>query len=224
MNHHPSRAMPSTMSGPAARCAVGAMALLLATGGCSLIASRPGSTQWTVDAVTSVPSTEGAPVLGQVGVARPRIAAPWNSDALVYQHANGEARADIYNGWVMPIDQILQAQMVDLLAQAKAAQSVTIAGLFGSDQLSLVSSVRTFGALFAEDRTGVTRVKLHVLLLQRTSEDPRVVLDRTYEHETPLASDDAAGVVKGLSDAYGQCLRDLARDLRAVPADALAKP
>jgi ABC-type uncharacterized transport system auxiliary subunit len=193
-------------------------------GGCSLIASRPGSTQWTIDAVASVPTAEGTPTLGQLGVNRPRMAAPWNSDTLVYHHANGEARADIYNGWVVPIDQILQAQMVDVLAQAKAAQSVTLAGLYGADQLNLVSSVRTFGAFFGDDRQGVTRVKFHVLLLQRTTEDPRIVMDCTYEHESPLANDDAAGVIKGLSADYGQCLRDLVRDLRALPADALAKP
>ena len=51
-----------------------------------------------------------------------------------------------------------------------------------------------------------------------------MLMDRLYEHEVPVASDDAAGVVKGLSDAYGQCLRDLVRDLRAIQAEAIAKP
>jgi len=224
MTHSTQRTTSKTMKGFRGFAAIGLSAAVLGLPGCSLLTSRPGSTQWTIDAAASVPSAEGTPTLGQLGVARPRMAAPWNSDTLVYHHANGEARADIYNGWVMPIDQILQAQMVDVLAQAKAAQSVTLAGLYGSDQLNLVSSVRAFGAFFDDDRKGVTRVKLHVLLLQRTAEDPRIVMERTYEHESPVASDDAAGVVKGLSDAYGQCLRDLVRDLRAVPADALAKP
>jgi ABC-type uncharacterized transport system auxiliary subunit len=225
MTNAMSRVQRIFTSGAIARVAASMLVLgASAAGGCSLIASRPGSTQWTIDAVASVPSSEGAPVLTQLGVARPRMAAPWNSDTLVYHHANGEARADIYNGWVMPIDQILQSQMVDVLAQAKAAQSVTTAGLFGTDQFALVSSVRSFGAFYDEGAAGVARVKLQVLLLQRTNEDPRMLMDRLYEHEVPVASDDAAGVVKGLSDAYGQCLRDLVRDLRAIQAEAIAKP
>lgn len=224
MTHSTLRAMSTSTKGLAIRGVFGLAAALLSLAGCSLIAARPGSTQWTIDASASVPSAEGTPTLGQLGVSRPRIAAPWNSDTLVYQYANGEARADIYNGWVMPIDQILQAQMVDVLSQAKAAQSVTPTGLYGLDQLNLVSSVRTFGASFGDDRKGVTRVTLSVLLLQRTVEDPRIVMERTYEHESPVATDDAAGVIKGLSADFGQCLRDLVRDLRSLPADALVKP
>ena len=225
MTNAMSRVQRILTSGAIARVAASMLMIgSFAVGGCSLIASRPGSTQWTIDAVASVPSSEGAPALTQLGVARPRMAAPWNSDTLVYHHANGEARADIYNGWVMPIDQILQSQMVDALAQAKAAQSVMTAGLFGTDQFAIVSSVRSFGAFYQEGTAGIARVKLQVLLLQRTMEDPRILMDRLYEHEVPIAADDAASVVKGLSDAYGQCLRDLVRDLRAIPVDALAKP
>ncbi|MBM4109933.1 MAG: hypothetical protein FJ254_01065 [Phycisphaerae bacterium] len=224
MTHFTQRATSSIMSGFGILVAVGIAALAVSLPGCSLLTSRPGSTQWTISIDGSSPTTEGTPMLGQLGVGRPRIAAPWNSGTLIYRFADGEARADIYNGWVMPLDQILQAQMVDALAHSKVATSVTSAGLYGSDELSLVSSVRTFGAFFGTDRKGVTRVTLHALLLQRTDVDPRLIMDRTYEHESPVASDDAAGVIKGLSDAFGQCLGDLARDLRALPADALAKP
>ena len=213
---------PSPAPSRTSRAAAALLALgVLASGGCSLLAPRPGSTQWTIDAVDSLPASAGDPWIGQLGVSRPRMAAPWNSDTLVYHHANGEARADIYNGWVMPIDQILQAQLVDALTQAKAARTVSIAGLFGSDQFALVSSVRTFGAYYAEDGSGTARVKVQVILLERTDTDPRIVMERVYEHDAPIGSDDAAGVVKALSDGYAQCLRDLVRDLRA---GAAAKP
>lgn len=196
----------------------------LLAGGCSLIASRPGSTQWTIDAVSSMPASEGEPSIGQLGVARPRMAAPWNSDTLVYHHDNGEARADIYNGWVMPIDQILQAQMVDALTKAKAARTVTTAGLFGTDEFGIIASMRTFGAFYDKDGKGTARVAMQAILLQRTETDPRIIMERLYEHDSPIETDDAAGVVKGLSAGYEQCLRDLVRDLRAVKVDAPAKP
>lgn len=218
------RARSSTMMGFLSRAVVGITAVILSLGGCSLLAPRPGATQWTIDVSMSIPAAEGPPTLAALGVARPRSAAPWNSDTLVYQQANGEARADIYNGWVMPLDQLLQAQMVDVLSRAKVANSVTLAGLYGSDQLILVSNMRSFGAYFAADRSGVARVAMQALLMQRTVDEPRIVMEWFYEHGFPIEKDDAASVVKGLSDAYGQCLRDLVRDLRAVPADALVKP
>lgn len=193
-------------------------------GGCSLLAPRPGSTQWTIAVQTSVPAATGDPALADLAIARPRMAAPWNSDALVYVHENGEARRDLYNGWVMPIDQLIQAQLVDQLSQAKVAGAVVTEGLFGSDSCTLNTSVRTFGAYYAADRQGVARVRLQALLVRPAADPPQVTMDRSYEHTVPIEADNAAGVVKALSTAFGQCVRDLIRDLRALPPQAKPSP
>ncbi len=198
------------------------MTTMTVCAGCSLLSSRSSGLQWTVRAAPSISASEGVPALDALGVSRPRVMAPWSSTTLVYVYADGEARADQYNAWVMPVDQLLHAQITDVLTRAGVAKSTATTGLYGAEGFTLATDVEVFGAVYDSTGVGVSRVTLHCMLIDRRGGGATPIADRTYTNDTVIGADNTAGVVAGLDESLSGCLRDLVRDLRTVHVPSAA--
>jgi cholesterol transport system auxiliary component len=193
----------------------GALAALLALGACSFALRQPAPVKnyFLLEPVAER-STQPPLYPFAIKVSNVEVAPPYQERALVYRLGEQRYDSDFYNQFFVPPRSMVTSQTAQWLGQRQLFTAVLTPASTLDTPYALEGLVNQ---LYADVRPGTQPAAVFAMqaFLTRVT-DRAVVLDRSYSHTVFIPDKAPESVVKGLSDAFAQCLADLERDLRAL--------
>jgi ABC-type uncharacterized transport system auxiliary subunit len=197
----------------ACRCALLAIVALLT--GCSFGLRQPAPVKnyYLIETIAQA-STQPPLYPFAVKVSNIEVAPPYSDRGLVYRLDEQRYDADFYNQFFSTPRAMIMTQVTQWLGQRQIFAAV-LNPASALDAPYLLEGLVT--QLYADVRPGTqpSSVLAMQLFLTRVS-DRAIVLDRTYTRTVFVPNQNAASIVKGMSEALEQCLSELERDLRAL--------
>jgi cholesterol transport system auxiliary component len=192
---------------------VSACVLLLS--GCGL--SRPAPVKHYYLLQTSTPPNDAAPAHRvAIKVDGFEVAPPFASTSLVYRLDDERYEADFYNEFFVAPRAMVTSRVSEWLTARHIFSSVlppssTLAAPYSMEGLvnAMYGDLRNSAepsAVFA----------MQVFITQTSTPEHRIVFEHAYSHTVRIPDRSAESVVKGLGQAFQQCLADLETNLRAL--------
>jgi|SRR5690349_20240006 len=182
--------------------------------GCSIGLRQPAPVKnyYLIEA-TPLPSTQPALYPFALKVSNIEVAPPYAERGLVYRLEAQRYDSDFYNQFFSTPRSMITAQVTQWLGQRQLFAAV-LSPASALDAPYLLEALVT--QLYADLRPGTqpSSVLAMQVFVTRTG-DRAIVLDRTYARTVFVPNQNAASIVKGMSEALEQCLGELDRDLRA---------
>jgi ABC-type uncharacterized transport system auxiliary subunit len=191
------------------------LTMLMVLSGCSLglRQAAPVKNYYLIE-VSAQPSTQPPLYPFPLKLTNIEVAPPYHEHGLVYRLEEQRYDADFYNQFFSTPRSMIVTQAAQWLGQRQIFVAV-LSPASALDAPYLLEGLVT--QLYADLRRGTQPSSVFALQMFLTrASDRAIVLDRTYSHTVFIPNQSAASVVKGMSEAFEQCLSDLERDLRGL--------
>jgi len=191
------------------------LALLAATGGCSLLPSAPyvQRRDWPLD--VQRPSTAQPRRNGRVLLVRSIRAGPGLDErGLRWLQRDGSLHVDFYEQWAVPPAQAMESDLRQWLADAGLFRAVIAPGSRLNADYVLEGALDAFAA---DLNANLARVALALVLLDHRQGSAKVLLQRTIAAEARLAGTEPPAI----ADAMKAALTDVLGQTETVIAAAV---
>jgi cholesterol transport system auxiliary component len=181
------------------------LGILLAVAGCSLFRGPPPE---TFDLTGPESVKVGGGTAAQILVPEPIALKALDSDRIVVSKG---AKITYYPDaqWPDRLPKLLQSRTIEAFERSRKVRAVGRPGEGLSIDYQVVTEIRAFEYRVDGDGKGLAHVEIAAKILD--DRNGRVVSNRVFTGEAPVAKDTAAAVVDGLNAAISRVLVDIVR-------------
>jgi ABC-type uncharacterized transport system auxiliary subunit len=204
----------------AMRTTAGRLLVLLCAGlcGCNLSRPYPDKTFYAIEA--GKPTAAGRPVSPlTLRIYDLLIASPYNQQSFVYKTGASRFESDYYHGFIVAPTGLLTGVLVDWMKGAGLYAVVVGSDSRLADKIILEGNVREMYGDFTDSKNPRAVMTAAFFLIDDTAVDGRVLFQKTYHAESPIAGSASEGMAAGLGAAYREILTQLTQDLAHVEVD-----
>jgi len=186
---------------------------LLTVNGCVSL-SKPYVAKEAYAIEVEVPGKPIEPLSDQVlRVRELRVASPYEEQSLMRRLANGTYQRDYYHIYVASPDAMLTGQAMRYLTASGPFAVVVPPSSLATTSLVLEGRVTSLLGDMADPDGPHAVIAAEFFLIDNSSGDALVVMDKSYTAKSPLTDDSAPTLVNALSQAWTQVIASLAQDL-----------
>jgi cholesterol transport system auxiliary component len=138
----------------------------------------------------------------------------------VYRVGPAKCKTDYYNGFISPPDHILTGELIAWLAESGVFSTVMDSTAEGEHHFILDGSVTELCGDYSKTGFPKAVVQVRIFLLDDSQANSRVVFQKQYRKEAPLADKTPEALAAGLGAAFKKVLTELTADIsrtRLVP-------